>query len=247
MSFFCFGHWEHWLLQTQAGIGVIKSHELPCKYVTRKEADPWAHRNCLSITGSLFENLDLTLSSFGHEVMAVESKCLRMSSLTLCSVNDSSSKWDKNWTSHKFIMKHYRRGNAFWAFVLKISKCSQLFVLLALHFLLLLQPLPLDRHFCWKLQGLTSSVPGLTVKSQIACVWILQSQIWNYSLTNNDFGNSSDISGSNILTSTSEMGGNLPPCHLLVIYLGAFCSSPCECMKFTNMWKRRSHLAFSPA
>lgn len=91
----------------------------------------------LSIIGSFFERLEWTWSAFGHEVMSMENKCQWMSSLTLYLVNDSSSKWDKNWTTQKFITKHYTTDDVFWVLGVKISKCSQLFVLLAFIFSLI--------------------------------------------------------------------------------------------------------------
>lgn len=134
----------------------------------------------LSITGLLFERLEWMWSAVGHEVMSMENKCQWMSSLTLYLVNDSSSKWDKNWTIQKFIMQHYTTDDVFWALGLKISKCSQLFVqdLGFYIFLNYFNPCLL----IISAMSYYSSIPGVTVESQTVYVWILESQGWNYSL-----------------------------------------------------------------
>lgn len=82
-------------------------------WLERKRSLEQAEIGLLSIVGYLLEKFDLTQLAFGHKVMSMENKRQRMSSPTLNLLDDSSSEWDKNWTSCAFIMKCCRTDDAF--------------------------------------------------------------------------------------------------------------------------------------
>lgn len=85
-----------------------------------------------SIIGSLFEQLQWTWSTLGHE-MLMENNCSEWA-FWLYLINDRSSKRDKNWTVQKFIKNQHTTHGVFWVLGFKILKCSQLLVLFYIFF-----------------------------------------------------------------------------------------------------------------